>query len=153
MIIEMLKRVQGWFLGERPSPSDAPRRRATADLYKPDAGVPSNGGRGEAGTAGPSRSLEELRADLARLRASSKERHAPVPVERSLSFDESVFADFQAPATPHRGVSDDYPKTVLAVRPKPAPGRFEPPRDGDAQSTGIRSPQPDRAAARRRVDD
>lgn len=110
MIFELLKRLQGWFLGEAPSRLEHPRR-----------GVPSNVGIPSGGVAAPSRTLEELRADLARLRASSKERHAPVPVERPLSFDESVFADFQTPAAPQSADRNEYPRTVLAARPSHHP--------------------------------
>ena len=46
------------------------------------------------------RSLEEVRADLARLRQSAKERHAriEVPVRRDISFEPTDFMDFTKPA-------------------------------------------------------
>lgn len=46
------------------------------------------------------RSLDEVRADLARLRESAKERHAraSVPVRRDISFDPTDFMDFAKPA-------------------------------------------------------
>ncbi|MDR6861338.1 hypothetical protein J2W96_007681 [Variovorax guangxiensis] len=56
------------------------------------------------------RSPEQLRTDLARLRANSSQRHAPVPIERPTTFDDAVFANFTAAATvrPH----EEYPRTV-----------------------------------------
>ena len=56
------------------------------------------------------RSLEEVRTDLARLRANSKQRHAPVPITPQTTFDDSVFANFSEPASP------DYSKTVCVPR-------------------------------------
>lgn len=46
------------------------------------------------------RSLEEVRADLARLRESAKERHAraSAPVRRDISFEATDFMDFAKPA-------------------------------------------------------
>lgn len=46
------------------------------------------------------RSLDEVRADLARLRESAKERHAraSVPVRRDISFEPTDFMDFAKPA-------------------------------------------------------
>ncbi|MDM0034239.1 hypothetical protein QTI33_19045 [Variovorax sp. J22P271] len=45
------------------------------------------------------RSLEEVRADLARLRESAKERHARAPVvpRRDISFEPTDFMDFAKP--------------------------------------------------------
>ncbi|MDM0073394.1 hypothetical protein QTH90_03315 [Variovorax sp. J2P1-59] len=47
----------------------------------------------------PMRTLEEVRADLARLRASAKERHAQamVPVRRDVAFEPTDFMDFAKP--------------------------------------------------------
>ncbi|MGJ7512146.1 hypothetical protein [Variovorax sp. GT1P44] len=65
------------------------------------------------------RSPEQVRADLARLRATSGERHAPASIKRQESFDDSVFANFVAtpavPAPTPEGL-DEYPKTVLVPR-------------------------------------
>lgn len=46
------------------------------------------------------RSLAEVRADLARLRESARERHArvPVPAPRDPAFEPTDFMDFHAPA-------------------------------------------------------
>ena len=56
----------------------------------------------------PMRTLEEVRADLARLRASAKERHAQamVPVRRDAAFAPTDFMDFAEPATPPREDSE-----------------------------------------------
>jgi hypothetical protein len=63
------------------------------------------------------RSLEEVRTDLARLRASSAQRHAPVPIERPTTFDDSVFADFtDAASTGNTNPHADYSKTVCLPR-------------------------------------
>ncbi|RZL89085.1 MAG: hypothetical protein EOP82_21075 [Variovorax sp.] len=40
------------------------------------------------------RTLEDVRADLARLRESAKQRHAPAPVRRDTSFAPTDFMDF-----------------------------------------------------------
>lgn len=60
------------------------------------------------------RSPEEVRTDLARLRASSRQRHAPVPIERPTTFDDSVFANFTEAA--RRNADADYSKTVCVPR-------------------------------------
>ena len=63
----------------------------------------------EAPAAGkPMRTLEEVRADLARLRASAKERHAQamVPVRRDVAFAPTDFMDFAEPKTPPREDSE-----------------------------------------------
>ncbi|MDL9997760.1 hypothetical protein QTI24_04030 [Variovorax sp. J22P240] len=59
-------------------------------------------------TVKPMRTLEEVRADLARLRASAKERHAQalVPVRRDVAFAPTDFMDFAEPATPPREDSE-----------------------------------------------
>jgi len=56
----------------------------------------------------PMRTLEEVRADLARLRASAKERHAQamVPVRRDVAFAPTDFMDFAEPAAPPREESE-----------------------------------------------
>jgi hypothetical protein len=65
------------------------------------------------------RSPEEVRAALARLRATSKERHAAVSVPRQESFDDAVFANFSLPPSDPAPTSKDqveYPKTVHLPR-------------------------------------
>jgi hypothetical protein len=63
------------------------------------------------------RSPEEVRADLARLRASSAQRHAPVPIKRPTTFDDSVFTDFtDAAGTENTNPHADYSKTVCVPR-------------------------------------
>ena len=54
------------------------------------------------------RTLEAVRADLARLRASAKERHAQalIPVRRDVAFAPTDFMDFAEPATPPREDSE-----------------------------------------------
>ncbi|MDM0103339.1 hypothetical protein QTH97_00220 [Variovorax sp. J22R24] len=56
----------------------------------------------------PMRTLEEVRADLARLRASAKERHAQamVPVRRDVAFAPTDFMDFAKPEAPPSEVSE-----------------------------------------------
>lgn len=56
----------------------------------------------------PMRTLEEVRADLARLRASAKERHAQalVPVRRDVAFAPTDFMDFAQPEAPPREDSE-----------------------------------------------
>ena len=67
--------------------------------------------------AKPMRSLEEVRTDLARLRATSRERHAPVPIKRQTTFDASVFADFDDAAFPRStDPREEYAKTVCLPR-------------------------------------
>jgi len=99
--------------GSAPMRSEAPARSLGSS--KPRASVPpapavAAGVRDRAKTM---RSLDEVRADLARLRASSRERHAPVPIKRQTTFDATVFANFTEAAT--TGKSDppqDYSRTV-----------------------------------------
>ncbi|MDM0033586.1 hypothetical protein QTI33_15745 [Variovorax sp. J22P271] len=97
--------------------------RPTAATAVSDPAEPSQVGGSTAGM----RSLEELRADLARLRASSKERHAAVPMRRQQAFDDEVFADFVAPATPapDRSGEEDYARTMYVPRAasKPHPAK------------------------------
>lgn len=68
------------------------------------------------------RTLEELRTDLAELRASSKERHAPVPIRRQETFEAGVFDHFElskeGPPEATDG-DDEYPKTVYVPRAPP----------------------------------
>jgi hypothetical protein len=55
------------------------------------------------------RSLEEVRADLARLRESARERHAraPVPPRRDISFEPTDFMDFGQPQPQPRGEPEE----------------------------------------------
>lgn len=63
------------------------------------------------------RSPDEVRADLARLRASSRERHAPVPIKRPTTFDATVFANFtEAAATGNTDPPRDYSQTGSSPR-------------------------------------
>lgn len=66
------------------------------------------------------RSPEEVRTDLARLRANSRQRHAPVPIERPTTFDDSVFANFTEAAS-RANADADYSKTVCVPRPASRP--------------------------------
>lgn len=74
------------------------------------------------------RSLEERKADLARLRASSKERHAAIAITREVSFDDAVFADFRAPSAPAPIAKghDDYPTSVYVPRTSSKPSSTAP---------------------------
>jgi len=94
------------------TPAQAPR--TGQEVEPPQAGA----------AAGNMRSLEELRTDLARLRASSKERHAAAPIRRQQSFDDEVFANFVAPVapTPDPAGQEDYTRTVYVPR-KPSPAK------------------------------
>jgi hypothetical protein len=47
------------------------------------------------------RSLDEVRADLARLRESAKERHAELQARRELSFAPTDFMEMAKPHPPH----------------------------------------------------
>ena len=60
------------------------------------------------------RSLEEVRADLARLRESAKERHAraPVPPRRDISFAPTDFMDFAKPE-PAREPDEPFEQTAF----------------------------------------
>ncbi|NDZ12676.1 hypothetical protein [Variovorax sp. WS11] len=53
---------------------------------------------GGAGSHSGVRSLEEVRADLARLRANAKERHAQLKAQHESAFAPTDFLDFSAPA-------------------------------------------------------
>ena len=70
------------------------------------------------------RSLEEVRADLARLRQSAKERHARalVPVRRDISFEPTDFMDFAKPA---EAAEESFEETAFLdfTTLKPRPGR------------------------------
>jgi hypothetical protein len=58
--------------------------------------------------AKPIRTLEEVRADLARLRARSRERQAAqVAARRDASFAPTDFMDFRAPQARGRGEAED----------------------------------------------
>jgi len=62
------------------------------------------------------RSLEEVRADLARLRESAKERHAraTTPVRRDISFEPTDFMDFaKPPVEPARAPDENYEQTAF----------------------------------------
>ena len=52
------------------------------------------------------RSLEEVRADLARLRANAKERHAQLKARHESAFAPTDFLDFSAPAPVAREISE-----------------------------------------------
>ncbi|WP_213954969.1 MULTISPECIES: hypothetical protein [unclassified Variovorax] len=75
--------------------------------------------------AKPMRSLEEVRADLARLRANAKERHKPVPVKRDTHFEPTDFQDFVVPD--HQPTPDSYAPTAYMgftnLKPLPATPR------------------------------
>ena len=60
------------------------------------------------------RSLEEVRADLARLRESARERHARVPVapRRDISFEPTDFMDFAKPQ-PAREPDESFEQTAF----------------------------------------
>jgi len=60
------------------------------------------------------RSLEEVRADLARLRESAKERHARAPVapRRDISFEPTDFMDFAKPE-PRREPDESFEQTAF----------------------------------------
>jgi hypothetical protein len=60
------------------------------------------------------RSLEEVRADLARLRESAKERHARAPVapRRDISFEPTDFMDFARPE-PRREPDESFEQTAF----------------------------------------
>jgi hypothetical protein len=66
----------------------------------------------------PMRSLEEVRADLARLRASAKERHAQAQAQahekaqarRNVAFEPTDFLDFETPEAP----PSDNPESSFA---------------------------------------
>ncbi|MEJ8856091.1 hypothetical protein WKW79_16040 [Variovorax robiniae] len=72
--------------------------------------------------AKPMRSLEEVRADLARLRASAKERHTLAPVKRDTHFEPTDFQDFVVPEP--RPEPDSYAPTAYMgftnLKPLPA---------------------------------
>ena len=97
----------------------SPRAPASTPAQDPRTGLEDEPP--QAGT-GTMRSLEELRTDLARLRASSKERHAAAPIRRQQSFDDEVFANFVAPVAPSPDPTgqEDYTRTVYVPR-KPSP--------------------------------
>ena len=70
------------------------------------------------------RTLEEVRADVARLRANSKERHAQTQAKWGANFAPTDFLDFIEPASPAR---DQAPaaRTPVAVEAAPAPAVIE----------------------------
>jgi hypothetical protein len=82
-------------------PAPAPQVAKPAAL-KPASEAPA--------VAKPMRSLEEVRADLARLRANAKERHTPVPVKRDTHFEPTDFQDFVVPDP--RPTPDSYAPTA-----------------------------------------
>lgn len=74
------------------------------------------------------RSLEEVRADLARLRESAKERHAraTAPVRRDISFEPTDFMDFAKPAAePAPARDENFEQTAFLdfTAFKPGAGR------------------------------
>lgn len=101
------------------------RQIRTQPRASPPEAVPQQGSHAKSAltTAQPDaamtmRSPEQVRADLVRLRASAKERHARVPIPRQTTFDAAVFKDFVAKAdaarTPHSDAA--YPQTVFVSR-------------------------------------
>lgn len=71
------------------------------------------------------RSLEEVRADLARMRETAKERHARLQVRREVSFAPTDFMDLAEPATArHDSEPDaDFPATAFAGLREDGPTR------------------------------
>ncbi|MDM0014468.1 hypothetical protein QTH87_18650 [Variovorax sp. J22P168] len=61
------------------------------------------------------RSLEEVRADLARLRESAKQRHArvPLPPRRDTGFAPTDFMDFPAPAKVDKEADEAFERTAF----------------------------------------
>ena len=84
------------------SKAEAPKPVVAA--VKPVAQAPA--------VAKPMRSLEEVRADLARLRKNAKERHAPVPVKRDTHFEPTDFQEFVVPEP--RPAMDGFAPTAYA---------------------------------------
>ena len=80
----------GWDdLLSAPAPRAAPPKPVAV---KPVAEAPA--------AARPARSLEEMRAELARLRQNAKERHTPVPVKRDTFFEPTDFQELVVPEPP-----------------------------------------------------
>lgn len=72
------------------------------------------------------RSLEEVRADLARLRANAKERHAQLKAQHESAFAPTDFLDFSAPAPVASEISETaYASTAFFDFKvlEPTPGR------------------------------
>lgn len=115
MLLQLLEQMNTYLLAPSTATiSSVPRQRPGGALPLPRAvpAVPA------LHTGKPMRSPEQVRADLARLRASAKERHAPVPIPRQTTFDAAVFKDFVVHADPERTPHSDaaYPKTVFVGR-------------------------------------
>ncbi|MGO4391692.1 hypothetical protein AB4Z46_10100 [Variovorax sp. M-6] len=85
---------------QAPTPSAAPMRAVVAAARPAPAAFPVPAAAQPSAPARTMRSLEEVRADLARLRQSAKERHARIvaPVRRDTSFEPTDFMDFAKPA-------------------------------------------------------
>jgi hypothetical protein len=114
MLLQLLEQMNSYLLAPSTATVSAVARRPGGELPLPRAvpAVPA------LHTGKPMRSPEQVRADLVRLRASAKERHAPVPIPRQTTFDAAVFKDFVVHAEPERTPHSDaaYPKTVFAGR-------------------------------------
>ena len=77
----------------------------------------------ETASAKPMRTLEEVRADLARLRERSRERQAQAP-SRDTDFAPTDFMDFAQPATPlprREGPDSNFAPTDFMDFVQPAP--------------------------------
>ncbi|WP_077001183.1 hypothetical protein [Variovorax sp. KK3] len=67
--------------------------------------------------ASATRSPEQARSELARLRANASQRHAPVKIERPTAFDAAVFENFTPSAATAKAMpQEDYPSTVIVPR-------------------------------------
>lgn len=120
-------------LREVPTPVPVPAMPAVAAVVStvvPVAGLAANPIVADVSAAqSPAktmRSLEEVRADLARLRESAKQRHArpAVPVRRDISFEPTDFMDFAKPA-PEREPDEPFEQTAFIdfTVLKPSAGR------------------------------
>lgn len=110
-----------------PKPAAAPMRAVAVEAVRPEPAAVQVQVQVPAATQPPARtmrSLEEVRADLARLRQSAKERHARalVPVRRDISFEPTDFMDFAKPA---EAAEESFEATAFLdfTTLKPRPGR------------------------------
>jgi len=99
-------------LREAPKPVDVPA--VVAPVAAPVATPPVAKAAEAQSPAKTMRSLEEVRADLARLRESAKERHARAPVapRRDISFEPTDFMDFAKPQ-PAREPDESFEQTAF----------------------------------------
>ena len=65
-------------------------------------------------SAKPMRTLEEVRADLARLREKSRERQAQAPVRADIGFAPTDFMDFAPPTSKSKPSRRDEPESNFA---------------------------------------